>query len=111
MLQCNGLVAIPSQPKLDFVPWNGQGFFANFNVVSQEPRKDHHKVHYYQVSMFVPKDKRAYWEERLLPGEVFLIRTGDFSSLKPEGYIHPLAQIKTTEKNFLHLKQAQWHTA
>ena len=33
------------------------------------------------------------------------------SSIKPEGYTHPLTQIKTTEKNFLHLKQAQWHTA
>ena len=111
MLQCSGLVAIPSQPKLEFVPWNNQGFFINFNVVSQEPKKDHHKVHYYQVSMYIPKDKKVYWEERIKPGEVFQLRTADFSSLRPEGYTHSLTQIKATEKNFLHLKQAQWHSA
>ena len=111
MLQCNGLVAIPSQAKLEFIPWNGQGFFANFNVVSQEPKKDHHKIHHYQVSMFLPSDKQKYWEERLKPGEVFLIRTGDFSSLKSEGFSQPLTQVKVTEKNFLHLKTAQWHSA
>ena len=32
MLQCSGLVAIPSEAKLEFVRWNDQGFFANFNV-------------------------------------------------------------------------------
>lgn len=110
MLQCSGLIAIPSEAKLEFVRWS-EGFFANFNAVSQEPRKDDHKVHHYQVSMFIPKDKRNYWEERLQHGEVFLLRTGDVSSLRVEGYNHPLVQIKTTEKNFLHLKTAQWHTA
>lgn len=111
MLQCSGLVAIPSEAKLEFVRWNDQGFFANFNAVSQEPKKDHHNVHHYQVSMFIPADKRAYWEERLKPGEVFSLRTGDISSIRRDGFSHPLVQIKTTEKNFLHLKVPQWHGA
>jgi len=114
MLQCNGLIAIPSQSKLTFNPWKDQGYFASFDVVSQEPvknqGKDFHKIHHYVANMFIPKDRRNYWEQRLKPGEIFLIRTADFSSIKPEGYNHAIAQIKITEKNFLHLKQAQWHT-
>ena len=40
MLQCSGVVAIPSKPKLQFTPWNDQGFFMSFSVVSQEPVKN-----------------------------------------------------------------------
>ncbi|MAG39564.1 hypothetical protein CMI41_01170 [Candidatus Pacearchaeota archaeon] len=115
MLQCNGLVAIPSEPKLQFVPWNDQGFFASFDVVSQEPIKDKgkgfHKIHYYHANMFVAKDRKSYWENLIKSGEVFLIRTADFSSIRPEGFNNPIPQLKLTEKNFLHLKQAQWHSA
>ena len=116
MLQCSGLVAMPSETKLKFVPCKNQGFFANFNVVSQEykqdlHRGDHHIVHYYQISMFIPSNKRNYWEKHLRPGEVFSLRTGDVSSVKMKGFTHPLTQIKTTEKNFLHLKVPTWHSA
>ena len=113
MLQCNGLIAIPSQPKLQFTPWNDQGFFMSFDVVSQEPirnkSKGSHRVHYYQANIFISSDRKEHWESILQPGEVFLIRTADFSSKKPEGYKHPITQIKISEKNFLHLKQPQWH--
>jgi hypothetical protein len=115
MLQCNGLVAIPSQPKLQFNPWNNQGFFMSFDVVSQEPMlkkvniKGSHRVHYYQATIFIPSDRKRCWEEIIKPGEVFLIRTADFSSTKPEGYKFPIAQIKIAERNFLHLKQPKWH--
>ena len=113
MLQCNGLVSIPSQPKLQFNPWNDQGFFMSFDVVSQEPMikksKGSHRVHYYQATIFVSSEKRKEWEKIIKPGEVFLIRTADYSSTKPEGYNNPISQIKIAEKNFLHLKQPQWH--
>jgi hypothetical protein len=115
MLQCSGLVAIPSTPKLQFVKWGEYGLFVNFDVVGQEPitkdkGKGFHRIHYYQATMYILQDKRKYWEEMIKPGEVFLIRTADFSSIKPEGYTNSIPQIKITEKNFLHLKQAQWYT-
>ena len=113
MLQCNGLIAIPSKPKLQFTPWNDSGFFVSFDVVSQEPIRDRskgsHKIHYYQANMFVNRDRKKHWEELIKPGEIFLIRTADFSSIIREGFTNPICQIKFSEKNFLHLKQAHWH--
>jgi len=111
MLQCSGLVAIPSKPKLQFTLWNDQGFFVSFNVVSQEPvkNKNTNKIHYYQANMYVSKDRKRYWEQTIKPGEVFHIRTADFSSIIPEGYTNSISQIKIREYNFLHLKQPIWH--
>ena len=114
MLQCSGLVAIPSKPRLQFTPWKeGEGFFASFNIVSQEPLKNKknisQKIHHYQANMFVSKEKKEYWQKTIRPGEIFHMRTGDLSSVILEGYTNPISQIKILEKNFLHLKQPQWH--
>ena len=115
MLQCSGLVAIPSQPNLQFIAWNNnQGFFVNFDAVAQEPvkdkSKDFHKIHHYQVSMIISKDKKDFWKNLIKPGEVFLIRTANYSSIRREGFTHSFPQVKVTENNFLHLKQAHWYT-
>lgn len=103
----SGIVLIPNDPQLKMANWKDKGIFLSFRVVSQEASNgDKAKLHHYSVNMWVPNDEVQKWQQRIVPGNLFLLTNGGISATIPDGKEYPIYQIKVDRNDFAFLKKA-----
>lgn len=84
MLHINGLLAIPSDPKISIVkPESSSGFFINFQGVTQGKTIDGKAdYHYWNCMVWVPETDIDKWEKDYIqPGNVLYIEHASAISL------------------------------
>jgi len=105
-----GIVMIPNVPNLQEYKYK-DGVYFTFNAISQEASiTDKAKVHHYRVNMFIPAKDVKKWQDRIIPGQMFLLTNGSLSSTIPDGKEYPIVEIKVTPNNFAFLKKAVTQT-
>jgi hypothetical protein len=103
----SGIILIPNDPQLKLSNWKDKGTFLNFRAVSQEASNgDKAKLHHYSVSMYVPNEEVPKWQQRLTPGQMFLLTNGSVSALIPDGKEYPFIQIKVDRNDLAFIKKA-----
>jgi hypothetical protein len=108
MLQCTGIVAIPEDHMLKEAPM-GKGVYLDFNVVAQEKGNNGEVIfHRYHANMWVKEEELPRWREEIQHGNVFQIRTANWSSKVAEDQKYPFTILKLNSYNFVKLKVAMW---
>ena len=103
----SGIVIIPNEPQLKVSNWKDKGVFMNFRVVSQEASNgDKAKLHHYQVGIYVPNEEVQKWQQRITPGQMFLLTNGSISAMIPDGKEYPFYQIKVDRGDLSIIKKA-----
>jgi hypothetical protein len=110
MLQCSGIVAIPEDHMLKIAPY-GKGSYFDFNVVAQEKTNEGEVVfHRYHANMWVKEEDVERWRGDIEHGNVFQIKTANWSSKIADDKQYPFTILKLSPYNFIRLKSALWYT-
>ena len=100
-----GIIMIPNTPNLQTFKYK-DGMYFTFSAISQEASVSAKaKVHHYRVNMFIPAKDIQKWQERITPGQMFLLTNGSLSSMIPEGQQYPIVEVKVTPNNLSFLKK------
>lgn len=111
MWAANGIIAIPKDPQLKKTSptSGGKGRYLNFKAVTEGQKKgEEANYQRWSVSMWVPEDQIAYWEEQLSPGNVFYVEHAFISSFPtPDGKYHNTA-VRVDYNKVRKFEQAAW---
>jgi len=65
-------------------------------------------LHRYQANLWVPTEEIAEWEERIQPGNVFLVESGQWRMKEYEGGKYPIPILELNRFNLRFLKRPPW---
>lgn len=108
MLNVTGIIAIPSEPKVNVVkPENTSGFFINFTAVSQGKQDE---WHYWECSVWIPNQETLdKWQnDYLISGNVLYIESATLLSLSVSDGKYHHTKIKLDHFKTKKLVVALW---
>ena len=100
MLNIHGVVRIPNECNLAVTPYKGGAYFS-FKVFSQDA---HQKSYYYNCSMFIPTEEISIWEEKVKPGNIFIIEFANIDSFTKDDWNMTYHTVKLQRQHFKLMK-------